>query len=162
MKSKQMITILIILMCFCVFAFLFLLGRFPKPTTGALEKYKTITLDVPTTCDLPLIPMIEHLQDLSLCATRKITGDDKLAISYTVYPTSDWKLKKKAVLVFNGLTIYDAFKKIAAEFNLTMKYEYGRFIFRDPEYPDMNDKDLFKEVRSPGKTVESNKVDLSD
>jgi hypothetical protein len=144
MKRKQAMAVLI-LISFCVLALLFLFDRFLKPSGEALEQYKTITLATPTTCDLPLIPLIEYLRDQSLRVTREITGDDKLAVSATVYATSEWKLKKRSMLTFNGLTIYDAFKKVAAEFDLSMKYEDGRFIFRDPEYADANDKNLFEE-----------------
>lgn len=111
-----------------------------------LHKYKRITLVSPTTCDLTLIEHIEYLRDLSLHATRKITGNDELAVSFTLYPTSDWKLEKRVELTFDGLTIYEAFNKVAKEFQLSMSYEYGRFIYRDPDYPDMRDSDLFMEV----------------
>jgi len=112
-----------------------------------LHKYKRITLDSPTTCDLTLIQHIEYLRHLSLHATRKITGNDELAISFTLCPTSDWKLEKRVELTFDGLTIYEAFNKVAKEFQLSMNYEYGRFIFRDPDYSDMRDSDLFMEVK---------------
>jgi hypothetical protein len=112
-----------------------------------LHAYKSVTLDSPTTCNLTLIELIQHLQDLSLHVTRKITGNDELAVSFTLYPVLDWKLEKRVELTFDGLTIYEAFNKIAKEFQLSMNYECGRFIFRDPDYPDMLDSDLFMEVK---------------
>jgi hypothetical protein len=149
MRRRQMVTgLFFVFLCVCILPFL--RNGFLKRPDEALKKYKTIILDAPTPCDLPLIPLIEHLRDLSLCATRKITGDDRLAVSFTVYPTSDWKLKKRTVLAFNGLTIYEAFKKVATEFDLSMEYEDGRFVFRDPEYSDMYDKDLFEEDKGTG------------
>ncbi len=129
----------------CVFVLSFLWSRFSRRPDEHLKQYKTIVIDAPTRCNFTLIPLIEYLRNQSLCATRKITGDDRLAVSFTLYATSDWKLKRRTVLAFNGLTIYEAFKKVAKEYNLSMKYEDGRFIFRDPEYSATGAKDLFKE-----------------
>jgi hypothetical protein len=148
MRRKRMLTGLV-LVSFFVFAFLSLWVKLQRPENEALNKYKTITLNTSTTCDLPLIALIEYLRDLSLCATHEITGNDDLAVSVTVYATSDWKLKKRAVLTFNGLTIYEAFRKVATEFNLIMKYENGRFVFKDPEYSDTTGNDLFKDGKEP-------------
>jgi len=150
MRRKYMFAGLLFVV-FCAFMLPSIWSRFSKLPDEKLKQYKTITLDTPTTCDLALIPLIECLRNRSLCATRKITGDDELAISVTLYSTSDWKLKKRTVLAFNGLTIYEAFKKVATEFNLSMKYESGRFVFRDPEYSDATDKDLFKENKESDK-----------
>lgn len=144
MKCKRSCVLLSMLSCILLLSCQW--DKSQEVFENELHKYKRITLVSPTTCDLTLIKHIEYLRDLSIHATRKITGNDELAVSFTLYPTSDWKLEKRVELTFDGLTIYEAFNKVAKEFQLSMSYEYGRFIYRDPDYPDMLDSDLFMEV----------------
>lgn len=149
MTRKQAIFVFPIFIFSGFLAVIFWPRKYKRTTSQAYEQYNIIKLNSPATSALPLIPMIEHLQDLSLSATRNITGTDELAVSYTLHPTSNNKLNKIAVLNFHGLTIYDAFEKIATSYDLVMTYKFGRFILRDPDYRDMSDKTLFSEVIEP-------------